>query len=62
MSNRIEKLETIFKYSEILMRELEEERNESLENLRFEGEEEILIQYYKKILMSIYRMRNNAAA
>lgn len=62
MSNCIQRLETIFKYSEILMRELEEERDESLENLRFEGEEEILIQYYKKILMSIYRMRNNLAA
>ena len=56
------KLSVILKDSEILMHELEEERDESLENLRFDGEEELLNQYYKKILTSIYRMRNNAAA
>lgn len=57
-----EKLGRILRDSEILMRELEEERDESLENLRFDGEEEILNLYYKKILTSIYRMRNNTAA
>ena len=56
------KLSKILKDAEILMRELEEERNEALADLKFEGEEEILIKYYKKVLISIYRMRNNAAA
>ena len=39
------KLSVILKDSEILMHELEEERDESLENLRFDGEEELLNQY-----------------
>lgn len=56
------KLGKILRDSEILMREIEEERDESLENLRFDGEEEVLTQYYKRILTSIYRMRNNSAA
>lgn len=58
----INKLGNILQYTEILKRELEEERDESLENLKYEIEEELLTQYYKKILISIYRMRNNSAA
>jgi len=58
----VDKLNSILISSEILMREIEEERDESLDNLRFDGEEELLTQYYKKVLTSIYRMRNNAAA
>lgn len=61
-NNIIQKLAVVLRNSEILMRELENERDESLENLRYEGEEEILEQYYRKLLSSIYRVRNNAAA
>lgn len=56
------KLAILLKDSDILMMELEKERDESLENIRFEGEEDLLIEYYKKTLASVYRMRNNAAA
>lgn len=56
------KLGIILKDAEILMRELEEERDEALADLKFEGAEDILTQYYKKVLTSIYRMRNNTAA
>lgn len=56
------KFSMILKDSEILMRELEEERDEALADLKFEGAEDILTQYYKKVLTSIYRMRNNTAA
>ena len=62
MNNKKEMLAVLLRNSEILMRELEEERDESLENLRYEGEEEILEQYYRKLLSSIYRVRNNTAA
>lgn len=59
---KIQKLALVLKESDILMEALEEERDESLKNIRFEGEEELLTQYYKKILTSIYRVRNNAAS
>lgn len=59
---KIEKIALIVKYSDIIMESFEEERDESLKNNRFEGEEELLNLYYKKILTSVYRIRNNAAA
>lgn len=59
---KIQKLALTLKESDILMCELESEREESLKNIRFDGEEELLIQYYKKNLTSVYRIRNNAAA
>ena len=60
--DKIQKLALTLKESDILMRELEAERDESLQNIRFDGEEELLEQYYKKSLTSVYRIRNNAAA
>lgn len=65
MMNKTKLFSSLYKImcdSEILMDELEGERDEALENLRFEGEEEILTQHYRKTLTSVYRMRNNAAA
>ena len=60
--DKIQKLALTLKESDILMKELEAERDESLQNIRFDGEEELLEQYYKKSLTSVYRIRNNAAA
>ena len=60
--DKIQKLALTLKESDILMHELEAERDESLQNIRFDGEEELLEQYYKKSLTSVYRIRNNAAA
>lgn len=60
--DKIQKLALTLKESDILMNELETERDESLQNIRFDGEEELLEQYYKKSLTSVYRIRNNAAA
>lgn len=60
--DKIQKLALTLKESDILMNELEAERDESLQNIRFDGEEELLEQYYKKSLTSVYRIRNNAAA
>ncbi|WP_097005293.1 hypothetical protein [Lacrimispora amygdalina] len=60
-NEKVQKLALILKHSEIVKNELEGERDESLNNLRFDGEEELLIQYYKKNLTSVYRIRNNAA-
>ena len=56
------KIALILKISDILKVSLEAERDESLKHPRFEGDEELLEQHYKKILTSIYRIRNNAAA
>lgn len=60
--DKIQKLALTLKESDILMCDMEEERDESLKNIRFDGEEELLEQYYKKNLTSVYRIRNNAAA
>lgn len=60
--DKIQKIALTLKESDILMCSMEEERDESLKNIRFDGEEELLAQYYKKNLTSVYRIRNNAAA
>ncbi|WP_373262217.1 hypothetical protein [Hungatella hathewayi] len=60
--DKIQKLALTLKESDILMCDMEAERDESLKNIRFDGEEELLEQYYKKNLTSVYRIRNNAAA
>lgn len=57
-----QKLGIILRDTEILMREFEHERDQSLDALQFEGAEAVLKDFYKKALTSIYRMRNNAAA
>ena len=60
--DKIQKIALTLKESDILMCSMEEERHETLKNIRFDGEEELLAQYYKKNLTSVYRIRNNAAA
>ena len=62
MNNIFNQLAILLRDSDILMKEIENEYNTAIENIRFDGEEEFLHQYYKKILTSVYRMRNNAAA
>lgn len=65
MLNRIEKinkLARILTLADILKTETENERDEAIKHPRFDGDEELLEQYYKKALASVYRMRNNAAA
>lgn len=62
MNNIFNQLALLLRDSDILMKEIENEYNTAIENIRFDGEEEFLHQYYKKILTSVYRMRNNAAA
>lgn len=58
----VRKLAVVLKDTEILMHEIEEERTETIYNLRYDVEEEAVARYYKKLLAPVYRMRNNAAA
>lgn len=62
MNNIFKQIALVLRDSDILMKEIEHEYNTAIDNIRFDGEEEFLHQYYKKILTSVYRMRNNAAA
>lgn len=61
-NNIFKQIALVLRDSDILMKEIEHEYNTAIGNIRFDGEEEFLHQYYKKILTSVYRMRNNAAA